>query len=115
MGRVESFGEHEWSLMIEIHKFGRIKEEKRNYRKSGIAGEIRALSHTQGCLFCSICLFMPLHYIHTSLSHMHTNRGVARLELELSVLTNRQLVIGVSIAEFACGFDRIASRIVGSF
>lgn len=47
MGRVESFGEHEWSLMIEIDKFGRIKEEMRNYRESGIAGEIRALSQTQ--------------------------------------------------------------------
>lgn len=68
----------------------------RNYRESGIAGEIRALSQTQVVYFM---LFMPLHYIHSSLSHMHTNRGVTRLELELlSVLTKQQVVISVSIA-----------------
>lgn len=75
MGRVESFSELEWSLMIEIDKFGRIKEEMRNYRESGIAGEIQALSQTQ---VVSFLLYMPLHAstLHTfiALTYAHEPR-----------------------------------------
>lgn len=79
----------------------------RNYRQSGIAGEIRALSQTQ---VVSILLYMPLHAstLHTYIALTYAHEPRCHKLVELSALTKHQLVISVSIAEFACDFDRIA-------